>query len=141
MCPCVVATPVFWYVIGFVLLIVAGIGYAIWKAAPVVGIGLAGVSIALWRWVSGATLAKPVGTRESTLPARRLARHVHATGRVVIPTLAILGYLYPLLGVMVLAITGGASLGGGLLVLRKRRDAHLKAVGAPIKVRAEIGRG
>lgn len=141
--PCVPAVFGLADVIGVVLLcVLGGAAVVLWRGAQTLPFVVTG----LWRYLSGARLFKTLRTRERDLPPRRLARHVHAVARTVLPTLALLALVYPYVGAFLLSLTAGTGVGAVLHAGRRHRElkAELKAeqaraIGEPIRVSAQIG--
>lgn len=111
-----------------ILAIIAGLVVGLWRAIPYVGMTIAGLSIAAWRWVTGAALGKPVGRTDNEhwdtevrqgRPGPRFTRPVRATARMSLVAIGI-GLLWNPLAVALIAGSLSVTVSG--LALYGRRD-------------------
>lgn len=127
--PCAAAAPELLPFIGYVLLIllaiVAGLVVGLWRVIPYVSMAVAAVSIALYRWFSGAVLAKETMQEDDVYweteirqgrPGPRITRPVRATARLALTGIAVGLLINPLLtallcGTLSVVVSGGALYG------------------------------
>jgi hypothetical protein len=126
--PCAAALPGLGEVLLFLLVV---LGVLCWKAAkalPYVGIGLAVVAVALYRWLSGAVLSKPLRRTDDEhwdtairqgQRRPRFTRSVRAAGRILVTAL-IVGGLWN--WVITALVAGSLSLTVSGVALYRRRD-------------------
>ncbi len=133
--PCVApAAPLLPEILLFLLAGVGMIALYFFRALPYVG-------MLLWRFLTGARILKDLGAREADLPARRFARHVHATLRVSAVIAALLSMAFPIFALTMATVLPATAIAGGIEKGRRvfeARQERLRLEGQPIKARARV---
>lgn len=149
--PCAAAAPELLPILLFILFVIGLIVLTLCRALPYVGMALVAVVAAVYRFVTGAVLGKPLGRSDDEHWAAsprgpRVTRPVKAVARLALVG-ALVGYFLNPWAVVIAC--GTLSVAASGLTIYGRRSQIRAAItrapapelNAPIRVKARIGRG